>query len=347
MLLTFTIPALGHANGFFVEGELERYQHSQSTPSRVLTFEAITSHDKWILRTYESGRRKQVGHVEYGFDGTNQYMLEFVNHDAFEIAAAKPKFVFVNGNVSPRTIPSDSYTMLHVYWLAFRCAPYPHERKDYLPWEFIYRAPERSTSNRMIQAVYVYETTNSNNAAVKEVLLLNPGVQYGMKAHYPLPAPYDKGFVVAQFKVLEQRRVGPLSVPTSFEWQVNSPRSAGMSSNDLDVLYSVRGKVTNLLPVDKDFAAIPAPPNGVSMVVTDYRFQVQSGVPGGYYVSTSGFLRPDQPEYQYQVHRLRASIASDLRSRRFISVIFVLFVILSACALFLLWMGVRKKGIPG
>lgn len=315
------------------EGELERCFRSEGTP-KVFLFEGATSESKWILKIYEEGRKQQFGHYEYGFDETNQFTLEYVNQEPFHIAVAKPRYIFINGDVRPRTIPYNSYTHLHVYWLAFRCCVYANERVPQLPSKFVYHGLELSNS---IKTVYVYAVSNANEVVIDEILFLNPGLYYTSKGlGVPYPPPYDKGFVDARFKVLERQKIASLVIPTLFEWRIYEPRSGGSSSNDLDVVYWVRGKVTKLLAVEEDFSAVPEAPNNLEMVVTDYRIQEQSGVSGAWYISRGRFLKPDEAEFQKHVNRIRASPAPPSRNPAVGRVIVVGFLIVSFCAALLL-----------
>jgi hypothetical protein len=225
-----------------------------------------------------------------------------MNQEPFEIAAKQENSIFINGSVRPRTIPANHYTMLHVYWLAFRNCVYSKERLSQLPFGFIYGEREGAT----IPAVYKYDKTSPTDKVVEEISFLNPGLLYTTTGdNYPLEAPYDKGYVIGRFKVLERRNIGSLSIPIRFEWHVYSPKSGSVSSNDLDVIYFVRGKVSKLLSFDKDFSAVLRGPEDLKMVVVDYRVQKESEAPGGYYLTRGRFLHPHEAEYREEVNRLR------------------------------------------
>ena len=124
--------------GFMVEGRLEYYP-PQNAPMKDYLFEGAISEEKWILKIYEGGKRRQRGHWEHGFEGTNEFTLYYVNQEPYEVAVKKTNFAFINGVVKPRTSPAISqFTPVHVFWFAFRCAVYTNEQYSRVPRNMIY-----------------------------------------------------------------------------------------------------------------------------------------------------------------------------------------------------------------
>ena len=332
--------------GFMVEGRLEYYR-PQNAPMRDYFFEAAISEEKWILKIYEGGKRRQRGHWEHGFEGTNEFTLYYVNQEPYEVAVKNTNFVFINGVVKPRTSPAISqFTPVHVFWFAFRCAVYTNEQYSRVPWHLTTTPGLDIWSNDTVDVVYTY----SDGGEIDEISLLNPGVFYTFQEKYPLPPPYDKGYVSAHLKVLGREKVGSLTIPTEFEWCVYSPKvewtlppkkSFGASSNDLDVWERFYARVTKVLALESVFSAIPeAPSRDAGIAVSDYRFQEQVGDKSARYLSRGRFLCPGEAEWKRQIKQVRAVIQASAGSETHRSstakVILLGFFIISFCFLVIL-----------
>lgn len=341
--------------GFTVEGRLE-YFPARNGPLKYYLFEGALSEEKWILKIYEDGKIRQRGHWEYGFEGTNQYTLYYVNHEPYEEAVKKPNYIFINGGVEPRTGPAVTpFTPVHVLWFALRCALYTNEQYPRLPRNMIYGSsvpPETET----VEVVYAYR----DDGEIDEISLLNPGFLYTLSNKYALPPPYDKGYVAARLKVLGREKVGSLTIPIEFEWCVYNAKvewvlppkkSFGISSNDLDVWGRYYGRLTKVTALEGDFTAVPCAPNeDVEMVVNDYRFEEQVGGDGVAYVSRGRFLDPREPEWEKAIKRelakIQATAAPETRRGAGARVILFAFLLVSFCFLVFLAREHRKQPSP-
>lgn len=293
-------------SAFRLVGQVERAYNRAGSTKR-FDFELFWDRDNWLVRIFADGSSNQLGHVEYGFEGTNQYTLAFVNGEPWAEASKKPG-IWINGAVRPRDIPSDFDNFLHVYWLVFRACVLPEERRDRLPARLIYGTEGRLEERWELSAEYI--RTTADPGYVERILVFNPGVVYvfGPTNELPLAPPYDRGYINAALTVHDWIRVGSRFFPRAFSWNVYAPRPAGISSNDLETISSCVGSVAAVEPLGGEMRMMPSPPSKAKMVVVDYRFEHAVGRKGVYYVSTNGFWDPLQPEFRAEVVRLREEL---------------------------------------
>lgn len=286
-------------------GQLER-SYTRTGSAKRLKFELFWDKDNWLVRIFANGISNQFGHVEYGFEGTNQYTLAFVNGEPWE-EAFKKSGIWINGAVHPRDIPSDFENFLHVFWLAFRACILSEERRNRLPARLIYETEDKPEGWEL-PAEYIQSTADPG--CVEQILVINPGVVYvfGPTNQLPQPPPYDRGYINAAFTVYEWVRMGDRFFPRAFSWNVYVPRPAGISSNDLETVCSCSGSVAAVEPLSPGMRMIPSPPASAKMVVVDYRFERTVGRKGVYYISTNGFWDPLQPEFRAEAARLRDEV---------------------------------------
>jgi hypothetical protein len=199
--------------------------------------------------------------------------------------AVKTNSIFINGSVTPRSIPASLTSFIQVYWMAFNlCMDKTHPPLT-LPGKMI--SGDLNTNQYLI-----HSTISSDSKLIESIDFMNPGVIYGMSGVHPESPPYDKGYVAANFSVKERKQFDQKLVPVNFEWRIFTPVEHGTSSNELKTIYLVTAHINTLGEKAEQTSGIPVPPSGQKMVVKDYRLADESGDPDALYVSSAGFTVP-------------------------------------------------------
>jgi hypothetical protein len=311
------------------------YINGFSLDSKDYQFSGLLSPNHWRIKIFPSGRENELGHVEYGFDGTNQFLLEFVNVAPYS-AAIRTSDVFINGNVSKDGIPTSLTSFIHVYWLAYKlCAT---EGKETLPATL----PASMLSGPSNSNVFEVRYTKSPDGSVQRVELWNPGLTYGTSGKtYKKAPPYDKGFTAAAFSVAERKQIGPWSVPSVCEWTIFMPSENGQSPNDLQVIHRLVLKTEQIEQYHKQFSAAPSPPLGQKIVIKDYRLAALATDSDALYISTNGFWAPEDKSFKERAKEVAMVKQSSDRRDVVSRIVLIGFVAFTALAAFLLFRKAR------
>jgi hypothetical protein len=334
------------AGAYEASGKLT-YFDGDKIPRKHFLFSFYSDAVKWHLEVHEDGKTNQFGHCEYAFDGTNQYFVEYGNtRPLAEVMNTHTNADIVNGTVTKTRIPCDFSMFPHVYWMAFR-APIDMRPKQ-LPAGFVYmtkgiREPEwvKNIDDWTIPCRYVFDESNSN--LLSEIVVRNPGVQYGFRGKtYPLDPPFDKGHTVASFQIVSRTNIDDQSIASVFVWSIFKPKSDGVTSNDLETTYFCEGRVTQVSAVPELASITPTVPSGVSINVKDYRYLAKTpstDPAAAYYVSTTGFLQPVDKEFTRQAN-YQSKVNSIIGQRKFGRLLVALAVVASGIFIFF---GFKRK----
>lgn len=306
------------------------YINGFSAESKAFQFEALLSTNCWKIKIFPTGHEYELGHVEYGFGGTDQFFLEFVNIEPYTTSSSSSN-VFINGSVAPNDLPISLTSFIHVYWLAFNycCNASIQRPPPALPAAMLSGA--RNTN------LFAAQYLTSPEGLINKVELLNPGFLYGVSGNtYQQPAPYDKGFVTATLNIAERKTLQHMSIPTVWEWKVLMPVENGRSPEDLRTIHQLVLKTSTVESYDKNFQAVPTPPSGQMMIVRDYRLARQANEPDALYVSSNGFWKPEDENFRKRVRDF-VSVQSVSAKRTTVSrIVFLGFFLFTSLAAWLL-----------
>ncbi len=306
------------------------YFNALSSQTKDFKFHGVIGDNFWKIRIFPEGHSNELGDVEYGFVGTNQFFLEYVNTDPYQMAVTNRNSIFINGSVTPRSIPASLTSFIQVYWMAFNlCMDKTNPPLD-LPGKMI--SGDLNTNQYSVNC-----TISPNSKLIESIDFVNPGVIYGMSGVHPMPPPYDKGYVAANFSVKNRKQFDQKLVPVNFEWRVFTPVEQGTSSNELKTVCLVAAHINTLAEEVEQTSVIPVPPNGQKMVVTDYRLANESGDKDALYVSSAGFAVPGGKLFKSRLEQLsviKKEEVSDSRIGRY--VLLVLLISTAAMLFFLL-----------
>lgn len=261
------------------------YYNGYNRQTKNFQFNGIVEDGSWRITIYSEGHRREFGDQEYGFVGTNQFFLEYVNTDPYQDAVKETNSIFINGAVSPRSIPASLMSYVQIYWLAFDLCLNETNPPLSLPGKLF--AGDQNTVPFPVNC-----TIDPASKLIDSIDFLNSGVIHGMSGAHPEPPPYNNGFVAASFRIKNRKQFDGNLVPVDFELHAFLPVENGTSSNELTTLYLIKAHVAILGEVSGKPSEIPVPPAGQQMVVKDYRLAQESGVHEALYVTSDGFAAP-------------------------------------------------------
>jgi hypothetical protein len=103
---------------------------------------------------------------------------------------------------------------------------------------------------------------------------ISPGVRFAMEdgqlRQTPLPAPFNRGFTNAQYRVAASTNHAGIVVPTAFELNRFMPRVSRLPTVELSLVETVKGFVTNVSAPSSRSVFIPDAP--VVAAIQDNRF---------------------------------------------------------------------------
>ena len=303
------------------------YFNALSSQTKNFQFAGVIGDSFWQIRIFPQGDSNELGDVEYGFVGTNQFFLEYVNTDPYPVAVNRDS-IFINGSVTPRSIPASLTSFIQVYWMAFNlCMDNIHPPLT-LPGKMI--SGDLNTNQYSIHC-----TISSDSKLIVSIDFMNPGVIYGMSGVHPAPPPYDKGYVAANFSIKETKQFDQRLVPAVFEWRTFTPVEQGTSSNELNTIYLVTAHIKTLGDETGQTSGIPVPPSGQKMVVRDYRLADESGDPNALYVSLNGFAAPGGKLFRSRLEQLLIIKREAISNTRIGRYLLIAILVSSAAMLFL------------
>lgn len=279
------------------KGIAERTDAYSSETNKFL-FEGVFSTNHWKIKIFPFGRENELGHVEYGFDGTNIFFLEFTNVEPYQIAKQKPA-IFINGSVSTNSIPASLTSFIHTYWMAYTLCLNKSisERPPGLPISML----SGIQNTNLLKTRYA----TGPGGLIDKVELLNTRLIYEASGKsYQQPEPYDKGFVNAEFQVIERRQIDNLNFPIHYEWKVFTPLENGQTPEDLRLIHRLSVKTKVVAMFEEVFSGMPSPPTGSQMVVRDYRMAETSGNPDAIYFSKNGFWNPYDQAFRARIDEI-------------------------------------------
>ena len=323
-----------NANPFSFGGDAA-YFNAIGGQTKNFNFDGVIGDNFWKIKIYSEGHTNELGDVEYGFSATNQFYLEYVNTDPYQVVVKKNNSIFINGAVTPRSTPASLTSFIQVYWMAFNMCL----EKTYPPLTL----PGKMISGDLNTNQYsIHCNISPDNNLIASIHFINPGKYYGMSGVHPESPPYDKGYVAANFSVKKRTQFDQKLVPVIFEWRVFNPVEGGASSNDLKTVYLVKVHVTRLSEEVKQTSWVPVPPSGQKMVVNDYRLAEESKHPDALYVSTNGFAVPGGNLFGNRLEKLSVIKNEDVSNNRIGR--YVLMVILRSTAAMLMLLLIRTEG---
>jgi hypothetical protein len=305
------------------------YFNALSSQTKNFQFDGIIGDNFWKIRIFPEGHSNELGDVEYGFVGTNQVFLEYVNTDPYQLAVKNTNSIFINGSVTPRSIPASLTSFIQVYWMAFSLCMDKTQPPLTLPGKMI--SGDLNTNQYLIHCAI-----SSDSKLIESIDFMNLGVIYGMSGVHPESPPYDKGYVASNFSVKERKQFDQKLVPVNFEWRSFTPVEQGTSSNELKTVYLVTAHINTLSEETEQTSGIPVPPTGQKMVVKDYRLADESGDPDALYVSSSGFAVPGGNLFKSRLEQLSVLKKEAISNNRIGRYVLIAIFISTAAMLFLL-----------
>jgi len=317
-----------HGKPFLFGGDAT-YFNALSSQTKKFQFDGVVGDNFWKITIYPEGHSKEFGDMEYGFVGTNQFFLEYVNTDPYQMAVKSTNTIFINGAVTPRSIPASLTSFVQVYWMAFNLCMDKTNPPLTLPGKMI--SGDINTNQYLIHC-----KISSDSKLVESIDFMNPGVIYGMSGVHPESPPYDKGYVAANFSVKERKQLDQNLVPVNFEWRSFTPVEQGTSSNELKTVYLVTAHINTLSEGAEQTSGIPAPPSGQKMVVKDYRLADESGNPEALYVSSAGFAAPGGNLFKSRLEQLSGIKKETISNNRIGRYVLIAIIISTGAMIFLL-----------
>ncbi len=108
--------------GYKAEGGFV-YRNFVSASEEHFRFEAQVGQNGWLIRTRRDGVFRHFGHHEVGGDGTNVFRVLSLNSEPCATARARTNSAFVNGWVTPGTVPEPDAAHARFVWFALVAVP--------------------------------------------------------------------------------------------------------------------------------------------------------------------------------------------------------------------------------
>ena len=232
---------------FEVTGNLT-WTGQDGIPRQKYTFQVYVNEVEWSIVLRKNGVFRMAGHQEFAFDGFSMYQLSYGNTTPLTSpsqVATNTNVVFLSGYVVTNldNIPVSYAGWPQFLWFAFASeAALRTNRPQSFPCGFYAERPD--TCRLAVQ----FDPSPSPSARALGFRLINPGVIFLSDGSEPRqPAPFDKGFVAQEFKTISVTNRGNLSIPIAFEITSFVPKPKAVTTNELDIAYTIHGIVSQVV----------------------------------------------------------------------------------------------------
>lgn len=225
-----------------------------------LSFHMWVNGCKWFIRT-EYAIPGDIKYNEDSYDGTNVYAVS-----AFVDAKVMPGSVRCSGIVESNNVPQESSWYASPLWLAFASSCYFNESTSGM-LQPIWHLSDLSLRNSRYSVRGDWIHRQAAPFLPEKVLYYNDGsMRYKDKngdshiAHYD--APYNSGFLEAEYVASDFTNCGRITLPTSFVFTRYRPQNGGQTREHLEkaCVYYCAITSANVGIVRLQFAPILLPP---------------------------------------------------------------------------------------
>jgi hypothetical protein len=272
-ILLFTIEmclANGMAQSYKADGRMTymvRNPHGALDIMCHFTFTIWVNGRKWFIETSVNGR-KDLEPYEDAYDGQYVYSLT-----TFIDKLGAPHS---SGIIESNDVPQESSFYASPIWLALGSSHYFQSITNNL-FQPIWHLSDITLRNKRFSDVGKWIKQDASPFLPEEVTYYSDGKiyftdSYGNSRVSRYPAPYDNGFIEAEYNVITHTNVGGITLPQHFVFIRYMPRPYGRSTNDTVIMCKYDGTVTNISSenIREGYIPVLSPPT----YVDDRRFGV-------------------------------------------------------------------------